>query len=374
MEITHNFTSVNWNYTIDVESDEPIMLINKHIGFDSAEGQGVDGSLFQEELLRLDTLGKKRIQVWINSEGGIVMDGYKIYSAILKSRTKVDTYNVGICASIAAVIFQAGRRRIMADYSLLMYHNPYGGQSSELLKMRDSIAIMISERTGSVKDSVLKMMDRTTWIGAAESLASGFCDEVEYTKDNNMKHGNAKAMWEAGKDLVNSISKPNNTNKMSKVANKLGLNPEANEEAIISEISSIVNKNADMEAKMKKMEAEYKAAQDKCNELQEKMNEMKDKMKEAEDKAEKAENGRALVNATNMVDTFVKAGKIKVEAANVWVEKAVADFDGVKNLLETLPTNGKAPIMDVNNAFNEAELTMVAARSMQEVRTKLNIN
>ncbi len=91
----------NFIYTIDVESDEPIMLINKHIGNDDQLGQGIDGSIFQAELLRLDTMGKKRIQVWISSEGGIVMDGYKIYNAILKSKTKVDTYNVGICASIA---------------------------------------------------------------------------------------------------------------------------------------------------------------------------------------------------------------------------------------------------------------------------------
>jgi len=365
---------VNWNYTIDVESDEPIMLINKHIGFDAVEGQGIDGSLFQEELLRLDTLGKKRIQVWISSEGGIVMDGYKIYNAILKSKTKVDTYNVGISASIAAVIFQAGRKRIMADYSLLMYHNPYGGQSSELSKMRGSLAIMIAERTGTSVDAVLKMMDRTTWIGAAESLASGFCDEIEYTNENNVKHGNARAMWDAGQLIVNSISKPNNTLKMNKVANKLGLNPEANEDAIIAEITSIVNKNGDMEGKMKKMEAEYKAAQDKCNELQDKMDKMKEEIKDAEDKKAKAEMDSKEEKAKNLIDTFVKAGKIKLEASAKWVEKAAADFDGVKNLLEELPSNGKAPVMQVNNAFNEAELTMVAARSMQEVRTKLNIN
>ena len=97
---------MNWNYTIDIDSDEPIMLINKHIGFDLDEGQGIDGSLFQEELLKLDSLGKKRIQVWINSPGGVVMDGYNIFNAILKSKTKVDTYNVGIAASIVTHSFR----------------------------------------------------------------------------------------------------------------------------------------------------------------------------------------------------------------------------------------------------------------------------
>ena len=365
---------MNWNYTINVESEEPIMLINKHIGFDDAEGQGIDGALFQEELLRLDTLGKKRIQVWISSEGGIVMDGYKIYNAILKSKTKVDTYNVGICASIAAVIFQAGRKRVMADYSLLMYHNPYGGASKELAKMRESIAIMVSERTNNSVDSVLKMMDRTTWIGAAESLSTGFCDEIEYTKDSNLPHGNAKAMWDAGALIANSISKPNNNNKMSKVANKLGLNSEANEDAIISEINSIVNKKTASDEKLKDMEAQYKAACDKCNQLQDEMNKMKEEMKNANEEKAKAELDSKEEKAKNMVDSFVKAGKIKNEAASKWVAKAAADFEGVKNLLEELPSNGKAPALSVSNSFNEAELTMVAAKAMQEVRAKLNIN
>ena len=65
-------------YCVDLSADEPIMLINKHIGFDEKDGPGIDGSLFQEELLRIDAMGKKRIQIWINSPGGKVMDGYNI--------------------------------------------------------------------------------------------------------------------------------------------------------------------------------------------------------------------------------------------------------------------------------------------------------
>jgi len=364
---------VNFIYTIDVESDEPIMLINKHIGFDSDEGQGVDGSLFQEELLRLDAMGKKRIQVWINSAGGVVMDGYNIYNAILKSKTKVDTYCVGIAASIAAVIFQAGRKRVMADYSLLMYHNPYGGDSVELKKMRESIAVMISSRTNTSLDEVLKIMDRTTWITASEALINGFADEVEASKDNNLKHGNAKAMWESGKVIANSILKPKIENKMNKVANKLGLNAEANEEAILASITSIVNKSEDMEAKYSKMEDELKKAQEKCDELENKMAEAKKAMDEAEAKKAEAEAEAKKSEAKNMVENFVKVGKIKNESAEKWVAKAIVDFDGVKNLLEELPTNGKATTIATSESKNDSELTMVAAKAMAEVRNRLKI-
>lgn len=372
---------MNFIYTIDIESEEPIMLINKHIGWDDVQGMGIDGSLFQEELLRLDTMGKKRIQVWINSEGGIVMDGYKIFNAILKSKTKVDTYNVGIAASIAAVIFQAGRKRVMADYSLLMYHNPYGGEDNELKKMRDSLAIMIAERTGNSKEAVLKMMDKTTWIGAAEALSTGFCDEIEYSSEANVKHGNAKAMWTAGRAMANSISKPKNKSKMTRVANRLGLNSEASEDSIVSEITAILNKNTSMEDKLKKMENDYAEAKQECDKLKAEMEEVKKKLDEEAAKAKKAEDEKAKAEdeakkseAKNMVEGFVKAGKIKNEAAEKWTAMAVANFADTKNLLESLPTNGKAVNVAVTETANEAELTMVAAKAMQAVRAKLNIN
>ena len=364
---------MNWLYTIDVESDEPIMLINKHIGNDEQEGQGIDGSLFQEELLRLDQLGKKRIQVWINSGGGVVMDGYSIYNAILKSKTKVDTYNVGIAASIAAVIFQAGRKRIMADYSLLMYHNPYGGESVELKKMRESIAVMIAQRTGKSIEEILKIMDRTTWITASEALLNGFTDEVEYSNEVNIKHGNARAMWDSGKTIVNSILKPKNKT-MNKVANKLGLIAEANEETILAAINKMEDDSKKMEEKMAKLEDAIKSKQAECSELEAKMDELKQKAEDAKNEAKKAEDEAKKSEAKNMVENFVKVGKIKNESVEKWVAKAIVDFDGVKNLLDELPTNAKAANINIGGVQNEAELTMVAARAMQAVRNNLKIN
>jgi ATP-dependent protease ClpP protease subunit/uncharacterized coiled-coil protein SlyX len=372
---------MNWIYTVDVESDEPIMLINKHIGFDEVQGMGIDGALFQEELLRLDTLNKKRIQVWINSEGGIVMDGYKIFNAILKSKTKVDTYNVGIAASIAAVIFQAGRKRYMADYSLLMYHNPYGGDSVELKKMRESLAIMISERTGKSVDFVLKMMDRTTWIGASEALTTGFCDEIEYSNEANVKHGNAKAMWTTGRQMANSIFQPKNKTNMTRVANMLGLNTDANEQSIVAEITAIMNKKAEMEDKkaemedkLNKMADDYAEAKQTCDKLKAEMDELKAKMEDAEKAKAKAEDEAKKAEAEKMVDDSVKQGKVKPEAKNSWVAMAIKNMAETKTLLESLPTNGKAVSVTVSQTANDAELQMVAARAMQEVRNKLNIN
>ena len=54
-------------YTIDIAAEEPIMMLDKHIGYDSDKGEGIDGAEFAKELLYLDSLQKKRIQVRINT-------------------------------------------------------------------------------------------------------------------------------------------------------------------------------------------------------------------------------------------------------------------------------------------------------------------
>lgn len=364
-------------YCIDPLVDEPIMLLNKHIGFDDVEGQGVDGSLFQQELLQLDALGKKRIQVWINSAGGVVMDGYNIYNAILKSKTKVDTYCVGIAASIAAVIFQAGRNRIMADYSLLMYHNPYGGNDDEQLnKMKESLSKMISERTGKTEAEVLSIMDKTTWISASEAFSTGFCDTIEVSADQNKKRiSEPKALWRESNLVLNSLfNNKKNNQKMIKVTNKLGLNAEANEEAVVAAITSIENKKAEMEDKMAKMEEKLAKMEDECNEFKSKVAEFK---KKAEDEAKaKAEMEEKMEDekAKNMIEVYVKQGRIKIDQINIWAQTAkTIGFEQTKNMIEALPNHKSATKIDVSSVSNEAALTNVIAGAMASIREQNKI-
>jgi ATP-dependent Clp endopeptidase proteolytic subunit ClpP len=198
------------NYTIDPNSEEPIMLIDKHIGFDADEGPGIMGDLFQKELFMLDGMNKKRIQVWINSAGGVVQDGWNIYNAILRTKTKVDTYCVGMAASIAGVIFQAGRKRVMNDYGILMYHNPFGGDDKSLDAIRDSLITMISQRSSMNAFDVSKMMNRTTWIGADEAMTMGLCDEIDQSVEMNTKrsvgtHAEARLYWRETNKAINAL-------------------------------------------------------------------------------------------------------------------------------------------------------------------------
>lgn len=368
-------------YCIDPNVEEPIMLINKHIGFDEDEGQGIDGSLFQQELLQLDSLGKKRIQVWINSPGGIVMDGYNIYNAILKSKTKVDTYCVGIAASIAAVIFQAGRTRYMADYAKLMYHNAHGGDNKQLGVLNDSIAVMVGSRSNKPKDEVLKMMDRTTWIGAGEAFAGGFCDVVEVSSEYNRKRVTAnepKMMWKQSAEVLNSILSNNNKTitMLTKVTNKLGLNESANEDSILSAITAIENKAVGFENQLKEANNKLSEKETELTSVKNELDTLKTEKAAAEKLQKEAEEKANELKATNMVKEYAKQGRIKNDEATIarWSNLAKSDYAGTEEMLKELPVfKASNKIETSGNGSNEAVLTSVVARTMAETRNSLNL-
>src|ERR1700761_7304409 len=124
------YDSTQFQYVIDPAADEPIMLILQQIGNTCNEAGdiiewGVQGADFCKELLMLDMMGKTRIQIWINSIGGSVIDGYSILGAMLKANTRVDTYNIGVAASTAGWLFEAGKTRDMCDYATWMGHGPH---------------------------------------------------------------------------------------------------------------------------------------------------------------------------------------------------------------------------------------------------------
>lgn len=368
---------------------------------DVEDGMGIMGDLFQQELLALDNMDKKRIQVWINSPGGVVMDGYNIYNAILKSKTPVDTYNVGIAASIAGVIFMAGRKRIMSDYASLMMHNPFGGTDKKQLDaMKGSLVTMLSAKCGSTPEEVAYMMDRTTWINAAECLEKGFCSEIEVTSDHNKKHlpaVSAKAMWAESNKILNNIFKVQNNmdtviaknTDLSLIANYLGLNTEATGTSILTEMKNKVNteilnrtkaeeeldkfkKELDkMKNEVAEMNDKYKA---KCKEFDDMTAKAKAEMEEADNKAKASAQEAATIKAKAMVEGFVKTNKIKADAVDKWTKLAVDDFEGIKNMLEELPTNGKAVVIDATTtvSLKDGEVPTNAMYLMAKVQNKIN--
>lgn len=62
------------------------------------------------------------IEIFINSGGGSVTDGFAIISAMEMCNTPIVTYATGLVASMALAIFVAGDIRIAHRHARLMYH------------------------------------------------------------------------------------------------------------------------------------------------------------------------------------------------------------------------------------------------------------
>jgi len=397
-------------YTVDATVDEPIMLINKHIGFDEQEGPGIMGDLFQNELLQLDGLGKKRIQVWINSPGGVVTDGYAIYNAILKSNTPVDTNCVGMAASIAGVIFQAGRRRIMADYGILMYHNPFNPGSEEdadaakmLEAMRESIITMVCTRSNMQRTDVEDMMDRTTFIEAGEAKQMGLCDEVEASAHANTKYlrkekaqNNLVSYFKQCNKILNKLyttqNNPLTMPAMLKITAQLGLHEAATEQHIADAIKDIQNRAYAAETQLisanRKADEENRNAKTALDKLKADMDDLAAKLKAkqkeyedckskldslAKDKAETDEQAKED-KAKNMVTQFATQGRIKNEASviNKWVNLAKADFDGTREMIEAIPLNKEAVKIPTGSSAGESFTNSISlsARVMNNIKAR----
>jgi len=353
-------------YCINPNIDEPIMMLDKHIGFDPEDGAGIDGSAFAAELLALDNMGKKTIHVYINCPGGNVIEGMSIYNAILKSKTPVDTHNVGIAASMGGVCFMAGRKRYMADYAKLMLHNPAGSDDKKALEsLRDSIATMLSAKSSLTADAVGYLMEKTSWIKSSECFEKGFCTEVVASNELNRKRmaavNDARIMWGVATDIVNNVFK--NTNDMKKITAKLNLNAEASEDAIISAIDAIENKLTEVTntaaSEKTKLEGELKTAKDALEESAKKVTEVEAKLKDITDKAEEDATVAAEEKAVTMVTAFAKVGRIKNDAETIskWKALAVTDFDGTKKLIEDLP------LSKVSNKIEDVSISQDAVKA-----------
>ena len=367
-------------YTVDVTAENPVMLLNKHIGFDDTDGVGIMGDQFQAELMALDTMGKSNITVVINSPGGTVIDGMSIYSAILDSNTPVDTKCVGIAASIAGVIFQAGKNRVMSDYGLLMYHNPEGGDESELNSIRESLITMITSRTGKTADEVGAMMDKTSWITAEEALNSGLCDSVEHSETKNALSTDVKMAWTQADAIVNNAFKKNKL--MHKITNRLGLNDSATEDAIVAEIDAMINKNKEAVDTLDKLQqdldfksAALDALKKECDELKDAIDKMK---ADAGDKADKELDEKA----TNALNKAVAEGKIvnKPEVIARWKDSYKTNPELAERMLKNIPINRKAPVnfeQAVKEKSDEAKkpaskINEINAKSMEQYNSRMS--
>jgi hypothetical protein len=310
------------------------------------------------------------------------MDGFDIYNAILRTKTKVDTYCMGIAASISAVLFQAGRNRIMADYGVLMYHNPFGDASGEAIDaMKSALCTMVASRCGMSEEQVSAIMNRTTYLLAEDAKRMGLCDSIQGSSEYNKKRmtadisNDAKSVWKEASLILNNIFKTEHNMpevSLTRICNRLKLVPQANEDAVLEAINAIENRNRELESTLTAQRNQITALETEKTNLTTTVNTLKTE-KEAAEKAAKKVNAEALVKAAVNLKTI----KNDAETIAKWTDRAIADYDGTKDLLESIPVNQVSNRIKVGEQGNKggaqvSELDNAVALEMARIQNRLN--
>ena len=153
--------------------------------FDEIGNYGVTAKQFISDIKNLKG---KPINLRINSLGGDVFDGMAMYNVIKRREAKTTVFIEGIAASIATIIALGADKIVMAENSLFMIHNAWGGTMGDAKDMRKTaetlekisaeLTDIYSKKTGLSNKVIKGMMDEETWLNADEAYDLGFVDVI----------------------------------------------------------------------------------------------------------------------------------------------------------------------------------------------------
>jgi len=139
---------------------------------------------------------KKDISIYINSPGGSVTAGLAIYDTMQFVTCDVNTYCLGMAASMGAVLLAAGTKgkRYALPNSDIMIHQVSGGAQGTasdvertvefMYKLKKRLIGILSIHTGKSFEEVNHDSDRDYYMTAPEAKAYGLVDHVvESRKD-----------------------------------------------------------------------------------------------------------------------------------------------------------------------------------------------
>ena len=186
---------------------------------------GTYGVTAQDFISEIKGLKDMPINLRINSLGGDVFDGMAMYNVIKRREAKTTVYIEGIAASIATIIALGADEVIMAENSLFMIHNAWGGTSGEAKDMRktaetlDKITSELTDiyvkKTGLSYDALADMMDEESWLNAQEAFDLGFIDTISDSIKVAAKYDVSKFKNITQEEIKNKLSININNKKMT---------------------------------------------------------------------------------------------------------------------------------------------------------------
>jgi ATP-dependent Clp protease protease subunit len=133
---------------------------------------------------------EKDIFLYINSPGGSVYAGLAIFDTMQFLTCPVNTYCMGIAASMGSFLLSAGTKgkRYALPNSRIMLHQPSGGtqgtaadieiQAKEILYIRERLNRIYADNTGQPIERIHEDLDRDRFMSPDEAKEYGLIDQV----------------------------------------------------------------------------------------------------------------------------------------------------------------------------------------------------
>lgn len=132
------------------------------------------------------------IEIIFTSPGGSVVDGLALFDHIkyLQSKgTDINTVALGMAASMAGILLQAGTKRIIGKEAWLMIHEVSFGAGGKIGEVEDTtewvkavqrrvLAIFAERSNLTVKQLDARWKRKDWWIDSDEAMKLGLVDEV----------------------------------------------------------------------------------------------------------------------------------------------------------------------------------------------------
>ena len=309
---------------------------------------GTYGVTAQDFISEIKGLKDMPINLRINSLGGDVFDGMAMYNVIKRREAKTTVYIEGIAASIATIIALGADEVIMAENSLFMIHNAWGGTSGEAKDMRktaetlDKITSELTDiyvkKTGLSYDALAEMMDEESWLNAQEAFDLGFIDTISDSIKVAAKYDVSKFKNITQEEIKNKLSININNKKMT---NELKDWFNSKVEEIVTAVKGEVKVSADVaeQTAITVNLGDNEEITNKISEFEAKNIELSNKMSLLEEE---------LVSAKGNNETLT----VEVEGLNAKINKA--DAKGTELETSSDPAIVENKVVDGNSAFYNA--------------------
>lgn len=148
------------------------------------------------QLLYLSSVDNRDIYMYINSNGGSVVDGLGVIDTMNYLSCNISTTCIGMAASMGAVLLSNGckGKRFVLPHSRVMIHSVSSGMEGhtadikinfdQTLRCQEDVYKILSENTSHSVTEIEQLCDRDKWLIGQEAVDFGIADAVLVQKVN----------------------------------------------------------------------------------------------------------------------------------------------------------------------------------------------